>query len=90
LKKRYYLLEHKAHPEQGYRSCLGLLSLAKKYSEARLEKACGYALDAGLKTRRSVDSILLRNMENTPRKSELIYVDLPTDHENIRGKNYYH
>jgi len=84
-----YLLEHKVHPEQGYRSCLGLLSLAKKFSEARLEKACGYALDAGLKTRRSVESVLLRNMENTPRKSEQIYIDLPADHENIRGKYYY-
>lgn len=84
-----HLLENKPHPEQGYRSCLGLLSLAKRFGEARLEKACGYALKIGAKTRRSVESILIRNLENTVIASSQIYVDLPTDHENLRGRNYY-
>lgn len=84
-----HLLENKPHPEQGYRSCLGLLNLAKRFGEHRLEKACNYALKIGAKTRRSVESILVRNMENTAIASSQVYTDLPIDHENLRGKNYY-
>jgi transposase len=83
-----YLLENKPHPEQGYRSCLGLLNLAKRFGEDRLEKACDYALKIGAKTRRSVESILVRNMENTVIASSQIYIDIPY-HENLRGSNYY-
>jgi transposase len=84
-----HLLENKPHPEQGYRSCLGLLNLAKRFGENRLEKACSYALKIGAKTRRSVESILVRNMENTAIASSQVYTELPIDHENLRGKNYY-
>jgi transposase len=41
------ILESKKHPEQGYRSCLGLLSLSKKYSSKRLELAAEKALLLG-------------------------------------------
>ena len=84
-----YLLENRPHPEQGYRSCLGLLNLEKRFGEDRLEKACCYALKIGAKTRRSVESILTRNMENTAVATSHVYTDTPTNHENLRGKNYY-
>lgn len=84
-----HLLENRPHPEQGYRSCLGLLNLAKRFGEIRLEKACEYASKIGAKTRRSVESILVRNMENTIIASSQAYTDLPINHENLRGKNYY-
>lgn len=34
------IMASKRHPEQGYRSCLGILRLGKEYSPARLEAAC--------------------------------------------------
>lgn len=59
-----HLLENKPHPEQGYRSCLGLLNLSKRFGVIRLEKACQRASKLGTKTRRSVESILLHNLED--------------------------
>jgi len=41
------LLERYQHPEHGYRACLGLLGLAKRYGAARLEAACQLALSRG-------------------------------------------
>lgn len=90
-----HLLENRPHPEQGYRSCLGLLNLSKKFGNARLEKACDRAWQLGAKTRRSVESILLHNLENLNideegnASKENTASSLPTDHENLRGKNYY-
>ena len=86
-----HLLECKPHPEQGYRSCLGLLNLAKRFSKPRLEKACARAVALGTKTRRSVESILTHQLENQPLPvAELSANNLPVTHENLRGKEYYH
>jgi transposase len=86
-----YLLESKPHPEQGYRSCLGLLSLSKRFGSARLEKACERAWDLGTKTRRSVESLLKHHLENTPSvNGQVSLTRIPTDHENLRGKDHYH
>lgn len=83
-----YLLESKPHPEQGYRSCLGLLSLSKKFGVTRLDMACECAWRLGVKTRRSVASILEHNLENT--SDQDIAPAISINHENIRGKeNYY-
>jgi transposase len=78
------------HPEQSYRSCQGLLSLAKKYSKERLEKACEYALIIGSARRKSVLSILEKKLDQTgtakiePEQSLLL-----SPHENIRGSEFY-
>lgn len=85
-----HLLECKPHPEQGYRSCLGLLNLSKRYGNARLEKACERAWQLGAKTRRSVDSILSHNLEDQPTTHEKLNISIPLQHENLRGKNHYH
>lgn len=86
-----HLLESRPHPEQGYRSCLGLLSLAKMYNAARLESACEKALFLGAKTRRSVASILSKGLDKTPFHTEqTVTTGLPTCHDNIRGKQQYH
>jgi transposase len=86
-----HLLECKPHPEQGYRSCLGLLNLSKRYGNIRLEKACERAWQLGAKTRRSVDSILSHNLEDQPTRNEKLKLStLTVQHENLRGKNHYH
>jgi transposase len=52
------LLESRPHPEQGYRSCLGILRLAKQHGPERLDAACARALAAGARSYRHVESIL--------------------------------
>lgn len=85
------LLESKPHPEQGYRSCLGLLNLSKRFGDARLEKACERAWKLGAKTRKSVESILTHKMDQQPLPEEKNHPSaMNFAHENVRGKNYYH
>lgn len=83
-----HLLETKPHPEQGYRSCLGLLSLSKSYGKERLELACQRALALSSPTRRSVLSILRRWLDTVPPPDEEATITTRT-HENVRGPAYY-
>lgn len=89
-----HLLTHKPHPEHGYRSCLGLLRLAKSVGTIRLEKACARALMLGTKTRRSVQSILDKQLEDQPllipTQTQLEVNRTNGLHDNIRGSTYYH
>jgi transposase len=85
-----HLLEHKPHPEQGYRSCLGLLNLVKRYGPARLEAACQRALTLHAPTRRSVASILEHGLDHLPLSSPPLMPTTPMVHENLRGPTYYH
>jgi transposase len=57
------ILESRAHPQQGFRSCLGLISLGKKHGADRLEAACRRALEIGASSYRSVESILKNGLE---------------------------
>jgi transposase len=50
-------MEHRAHPEQGYRSCLGLMRLAREFGNERLEAACARAQSIRAPHYRSVKSI---------------------------------
>lgn len=84
------VLNRRRHPEQSYRSCMGILRLGKTYSDIRLERACARALTLGTTSVRSIESILKHRLDEQP---ELIDDDtpaLPTDHDNIRGPSYYH
>lgn len=83
------LLESRKHPELAYRSCLGLLSLAKRYSPERLEAACRRALALGVLKQASVRTILERGLDSQPLpETESETVTLPV-HENLRGAAYY-
>ena len=81
------ILADRPHPEQGYRSCLGILRLAKRYDAGRLEAACARALAAGARSYRHVDAILRRGLDRAPDTTAATPV---LDHENIRGRDYYH
>jgi len=81
------LLEQYKHPEHGYRACLGLLSLAKRYGRPRLEAACTVALQLGAYKYRHVRDILANNRDRaTPTPSN--DWTSPT-HANVRGPSYY-
>jgi transposase len=57
------ILVERPHPEQGYRSCLGILRLSKRYGQERLEAACARAMAAGARSYRHVDSILKHGLD---------------------------
>lgn len=82
-------LTAKAHPEQAYRVCLGLLNLSRAYPRERLEAACRIANAAGLMRLKQVKSILKSNRDQLPETLELDS-ELPQDHENIRGPHTFH
>ncbi|MCP4722762.1 MAG: IS21 family transposase [Desulfobacteraceae bacterium] len=79
------------HPEQGYRSCLGILRLAQKFTPERLEKACHRAVIIRGHSYKSVKSILERGLDSQPLPEQKApqQESLPLLHYNIRGKNYY-
>jgi transposase len=82
------ILEDRPHPEQGYRSCLGILRLAKRYGPQRLEAACTRAVAVRARSYRHVDSILKRGLDRVPLPAIEARV-APTAHENVRGADYY-
>jgi transposase len=85
-----YQFTHKPHPEMGYRSCLGLLSLARRYGHGRLEAACQRAVAIASPTRKSVASILQANLDQTPMPNTPETTDpLVGAHDNVRGETYY-
>jgi len=85
-----YQLESRRHPEHGYRACLGLLNLSKKYSQQRLEAACLRAVHIGGMSYKHISSILSSNMDNVPLTDTQTQSVLPLNHDNVRGADYYH
>lgn len=84
------ILESRPHPEQGYRSCLGLLRLEKQYSTGRLEAACARALAFKACSYKNVQSILKNGLDQQPLAASPPQTSLPLlEHENLRGREYY-
>jgi transposase len=83
------ILNSRAHPQQGFRSCLGILRLAKSYGNQRLEAACRRAVSIGGTSYRSVESILKHNLDQKPLAQEQA-AEPCIEHTNIRGSQYYH
>jgi transposase len=82
------IINTRAHPQQGFRACLGIMRLAKRYGDQRLENACGRALAIRSYSYKSVNSILKKGLDKQPLPSTKKAAQ-PIDHPNIRGKNYY-
>ena len=78
------LLQARAFPQQAYRSCLGVLSLARKYPTHLLEIACQQSLEAHLCSYRDLKS----ELEALARPSTA--ASCSPVHENLRGETYYH
>src|SRR5262249_56327273 len=58
------ILRSRPHPEQGFRSCIGILGLVKRYGAARVDAACSRALVLGTRSYNSVATILKNHREN--------------------------
>ncbi|WP_188062684.1 IS21 family transposase [Sphingobium sp. KCTC 72723] len=83
------ILEDRPHPEQGFRSCKGILGLEKRFGAARLEAAAQRALEIGSRNFPSLKSILEKGLEGQP-LSPAPGDHQPIEHGNIRGSSYYH
>jgi len=82
------IIEDRPHPEQGYRSCLGIIGLSKRFGPERLEAAALRALEIGARNYPSVKSILEKGLDKVP-VSKAPERE-PILHDNIRGSQYYH
>jgi transposase len=82
------MLASRPHPQQGFRSCLGIMRLGKRYSDERLEAACQRALALGACSYKSLESILKNGLDRypLPQKPE---ATAGSAHANIRGPHYY-
>ena len=86
----YYIsqvLAKKQHPEQGYKSCMGILSFAKRLGDIRLIKACKRAHEIGYYNYKIIEDILTKNLDKYD-DDDMEPSNIPT-HDNIRGGNYY-
>lgn len=73
------------HPEQAYKTCLGILALAKKFGNARLEQACQRARALEYYSYRGIKNMLAHNLENI----QLDCFNALPEHHNLRGPHYY-
>ena len=77
------------HPEQGYKTCQGVLQLAKKYGNDKVEQASYICLQYEFVSYRKLEYILsLHNFDHftdDPQGQSNII----THHQNIRGQSYY-
>lgn len=81
------LMRNRPHPVQGYRSAMGVLSLARRYERDRVEAACERALLINAISYSSVSAILKSGLDRTKPVAE---PGRPSPaHGNIRGSTYY-
>lgn len=83
------LMARRAHPQQAFRACLGIMRLGKTYGDERLEAACARAIRLGAFSYRSLESILRRRLDQHPLPLEAPATTSPA-HDNLRGPDYYH
>ena len=82
------VMRERKHPEQGYRTCLGVIRLADKFGADRLDAACRRALEVNARSYSSVQSILKNGLDRKPRTRTT--EEPAITHPNIRGADYFH
>jgi transposase len=83
------ILNTRPHPEHGYRACMGLKRLFKRYGPERLTAACQRALATGGISYTSVDAILKNGLDRSPVLVEAPPKIIAIEHANLRGSAYY-
>ena len=85
------ILTERKHPEHGYRSCLGIIRLDKKYGRERLDAACARALAVGGRSYTHVESILRNGLDRAALPATEAEPEPTTtiEHANVRGPDYY-
>ena len=82
------VMRDRKHPEQGYRTCLGVIRLADKFGPDRLDAACCRALEINARSYSSLQSILKNGLDSKPRTRAT--EEPAITHPNIRGADYFH
>ena len=83
------ILQSRRYPEQGFRACLGLIRLARRYPAERVEAACVRALALNACTYKSVKSILENGLDHQPFEDATTPDAHNVMHANVRGAAYY-
>jgi transposase len=84
------IIKSRAHPEQGYRACLGIVRLSKSYEPVRVDAACHRALALEVCSYQSIKSILKTGKDSEPLPGDgAALMTCETHHHNIRGRDYY-
>jgi transposase len=83
------ILASRPHPQQGFRSCLGIMRLGKRYGDQRLEAACQRAMHIGACSYKSIESILKHDLDRQPVAGQTETALCDVHHDNVRGPNYY-
>ncbi len=84
------ILRSRPHPEQGYRACLGIMRLGRRYGAERLEAASHRAAHLRSASYRTVKNILSSSQDRLPFEAQESDLIPPTPiHDNIRGASYY-
>ena len=83
------IMERKPHPEQGFRSCLGIIRLADRYGKHRVEAVCKRAIALSLESYKSIKSMLETNQDKRPLPSEEHSSSVVNQNSHVRGRNYY-
>ena len=84
-----HILATRVHPQHGFRSCLGIMRLGKRYGDVRLEAACRRALALGTYAYKSVESILKNGLDKKPLPPPTPEAPI-IEHLNLRGSDYFH
>ena len=82
------VIKGRKHPEQAFKVCMGILSMAGKYGDARLNRACRQANQFGTCSFKRIESMIKLGLEEE-KHPELELISTIPDHENIRGNKYY-
>lgn len=85
------IIRDRPHPEQGYRSCLGIMRLSKQYGNERLEVACARAVLVNARSYKHVSAILKNGIDRLPQPNDQGAANTNTTvvHDNVRGPDYY-
>jgi len=79
------ILDSRKHPEQAYKSCMGLLNLTKKHDTKDYIKACKRALELDCITYKFIKNTLQTKAFNLTDTAIHDLFEIP-EHKNIRGK----
>ena len=83
-----HILATRVHAQLGFRSCLGIMRLGKRYGDARLEAACRRALAIGTHAYKSIESILKNGLDKKPLPPPTPEAPV-IEHLNLRGPDYF-
>ncbi|SPL62510.1 IS21 family transposase [Ochrobactrum soli] len=82
------IIKSRAHPEQGYRACVGIIGLERRFGADRLDAAAQRALEFQVLNYPGIKSILEKELDRIPRSDQS--GQEPIQHANLRGSAYYH